>query len=118
MSYLILTKESISKTITIFGKFSELFVESSKVNIEDENKPAYFRYRLIVARMYYNYISSDPTKTIEYMAKSLKEYEFCVKFFKANNTILDDSKTEYELAQQMVSLLPVKINEINALLQK
>jgi len=85
------------------------------VNVEPENNVVYIRSHLLLARMYYNYISSDPTTTIEYLKKSLIEYEYSVKFHKQ----LDENigiEGEIDMAKQMCSLLPIKIDEINRLL--
>ncbi|KAL9642111.1 hypothetical protein ABK040_007117 [Willaertia magna] len=105
----------ITNSIKYLIKFSELFKERGAVNVEPENNVVYIRSHLLLARMYYNYISSDPTTTIEYLKKSLIEYEYSVKFHKQ----LDENigiEGEIDMAKQMCSLLPIKIDEINRLL--
>ncbi|KAG2387354.1 hypothetical protein C9374_001686 [Naegleria lovaniensis] len=108
----------ITKSLSFLTKFIGLFTDKGVLNVEPENKPAFFRAHLLLGRMYYNFISSDPLQTIDYMRKSLHAYEFCVKFYNSNVEILERVQAEMDLAKQMCTLLPMKISEINSLLRQ
>jgi len=112
----VLKSNSTTKGISNLNKFVGFFMEKSGLNVEKENKPAYFRAHLLMGRLYYNFIYSEPQKTIECLKKCLYEYETCIKYYEKNQADLPSNQTEADMARQMCLLLPMKINEINSLL--
>lgn len=80
------------------------------VEVEEQNRPAFLRAHLSLARMYYNLLTNYNLKLSEFLVASLKEYEYIIKY----TSVIPVPNMDEELAmvRQMVTMLPVKIQEL------
>jgi len=86
------------------------YLESSSVDVEEENRPAFIRAHLSLARMYYNLQNKDPIKLSEHLSVALKEYKFLIMY--QQELGVKGVEQEISMAKQMASMLPVKIEDL------
>ncbi|XP_056134321.1 KIF-binding protein [Lampris incognitus] len=67
-----------------------------------------------VARLYSRLICTAPTAQLDNLNKSLDNYKYVVQYCEAHPEAAAAVETELELSQEMVGLLPIKINRLKA----
>ncbi|XP_062851445.1 KIF-binding protein [Trichomycterus rosablanca] len=65
-----------------------------------------------IARLQSKLITADPAAQLENLNRSLESYSFVVRYCEENPDAKTAVETELELSEEMVSLLPIKINRI------
>uniref|UniRef100_A0A669D257 KIF-binding protein n=1 Tax=Oreochromis niloticus TaxID=8128 RepID=A0A669D257_ORENI len=88
------------------GKFPE--------RLEEEVLRPALVARFRVARLHSRLISTSPTVQLDNLNKSLENYKYVVQYCEANPEAGAAVETELELSKEMVGLLPLKINRLNA----
>ncbi|KAJ8248266.1 hypothetical protein GJAV_G00240170 [Gymnothorax javanicus] len=88
------------------GKFPE--------KLEDEVLRPALVAKFRVARLHSRLISASPTVQLENLNNSLCCYNFLVQYCQEHPEARQAVETELELSEEMVSLLPIKINRLKA----
>ncbi|KAJ8393276.1 hypothetical protein AAFF_G00063480 [Aldrovandia affinis] len=88
------------------GKFPE--------KLEDEVLRPALIAKFRVARLHSRLISPSPTAQLENLSNSLHCYNFMVQYCQENPEARQAVETELELSEEMVNLLPLKINRLKA----
>ena len=89
------------------GKLPETFQE-------DDERPALIAH-FYMGRLFSKFMDFDiPTRLLK-MKKSVDSYNFVVEYCKRNPRAVAKVKSEQELCEEMVSLLPAKMEKIRAL---
>ncbi|KAM6977450.1 KIF-binding protein [Aplochiton taeniatus] len=88
------------------GKFPE--------HLEDEVLRPALVARFRMARLYSKLISASPTVQLDNLNLALDCYKFVVQYCEDHPGAAAAVETELELSQEMVSLLPIKINRLQA----
>ncbi|XP_076141517.1 KIF-binding protein [Alosa pseudoharengus] len=102
-------------------KYYEKFLDTARSpdgkfpdKLEDEVLRPALVAKFRVARLQSKLISASPTVQIENLSRSLEAYRFVVQYCEENPEARPAVETELELSEEMVSLLPIKINRIRA----
>uniref|UniRef100_A0A668APV1 KIF-binding protein n=1 Tax=Myripristis murdjan TaxID=586833 RepID=A0A668APV1_9TELE len=88
------------------GKFPE--------RLEEEVLRPALVARFRVARLHSRLICSVPSAQLDNLNKSLDNYKYVVEYCEAHPEAVAAVETELELSQEMVGLLPIKINRLKA----
>jgi len=105
--------ELLNKGISHFTKFLKLFEVKGKEPevIDPDQLEAYLMARFSLARLYSRLISEQPEVVVKTLKQSLAQYEWVTKYadkHPENRTF----EAELSVCRQMVTLLPVKIQNI------
>ncbi|XP_029621282.1 KIF1-binding protein homolog [Salmo trutta] len=102
-------------------KFYQMFLDSVRSpegkwpdKLEDEVLRPALVAKFRVARLHSRLISSSKTVQLENLNRALECYNFVVQYCKDNPEAKSAIETELELSEEMVSLLPLKINRLQA----
>lgn len=103
------------------AKYFQMFLDSlcspeGKIpeHLEEEVLRPALVARFRVARLHSRLMSSSPTVQLDNLNKSLENYKYVVQYCEAHPEAGAAVETELELSQEMVGLLPLKINRIKA----
>lgn len=102
-------------------KYYEMFLDTARSpegkfpdKLDDELLRPALVAKFRVARLQSKLISTSPTVQMENLSRSLEAYRFVVQYCEEHPDARDAVETELELSEEMVSLLPIKINRIRA----
>ncbi|CAL8353215.1 unnamed protein product [Merluccius merluccius] len=103
------------------AKFFEMFLESLRSpegklpeRLEEEVLRPALVARFRVARLYSRLICPVISDQLDNLNKSLDNYKYVAQYCEAHPEASAAVETELELSQEMVSLLPIKINRLKA----
>ncbi len=108
------------RAISLLNTFCQYFVtpETNLEEVEDENKPAYVKAKLHIARIYYKLNYKNYTEAIKNVKTSLDHYELAYKYASKHKDKLPQFLTdEVQIAKQMIDLIPLKLNELTLLMK-
>jgi len=80
---------------------------------DDDERPALLAH-FYMGRMYSKFIDSDVTQRLKNMKVSVDNYKFLVVYCNANPEATEKVKVERDLCEEMVVLLPAKMDKIRA----
>ncbi|XP_002737383.1 KIF-binding protein-like [Saccoglossus kowalevskii] len=114
-----ITPHAISKINSLISqsiKMYETFIESLKSpdgvmpeKLEDDLvKPTLVAY-FCMGRLLSKYITIDLDTKLEFLDKSIEKYRFVVNYLNKNTQFIGILRTEYEICQEMISLVPLKM---------
>lgn len=102
-------------------KYYEMFLDSTRTpegkfpaKLEDDLLRPALVAKFRVARLQSKLISASPTVQLENLGSSLESYKFVVQYCEENPEAKGAVETELELSEEMVNLLPIKMNRIRA----
>lgn len=102
-------------------RFYDMFLDSTRSpegkfpdKLEDDLLRPALVAKFRVARLQSKLISSSPSVQIDNLNLSLEAYQFVVQYCKKHPEAKATVETELELSEEMVNLLPIKINRIRA----
>ncbi|XP_063047905.1 KIF-binding protein [Engraulis encrasicolus] len=102
-------------------RFYEAFLDSARnpegkwpAKLEEEILRPALVAKFRVARLQSKLISASPTVQLDNLGRSLESYRFVVQYCEENPEAKAVVETELELSEEMVNLLPMKMNRIRA----
>ncbi|XP_070544947.1 KIF-binding protein-like [Ptychodera flava] len=116
------TPYAISKINTLIGqslKMLQMFVDTLRSpdgkmpeKIEEDMLRPTLIANFCMGRLYSKYIEPDVNKKVDYILKSTDKYHFVVDYCDRYPETINIIKAEHELCREMVTLLPVKLQQL------
>ena len=100
----------LSKYVSIF-EFPPNAKSKEKQEIPKEFEYEYFQAHFLMAAMYSKMIPQSKAANIKNLKKSLSGYEHVVQFYELRESI-EGCDIQYQIAEEMKGLLPMKISQI------
>lgn len=108
-----LTEQSIKQYVTYIDSLKNASKQLPDQFSEDDERPALVAH-FCLGRLYSKLIYSDITKRLACMSRSVHYYKFLVDYGKRNPLSISKMKSEFEICEEMVTLLPLKMERMRS----
>ena len=109
----LLAEQSIAKYQAYLDSLRNAQKEMPSKLCDDDERPALVAY-FCMGRLHSKFISAEPGKRIEYLKRSHGSYKALVDYCHRNPTCIPKVKSELDICEEMVTLLPAKMDRIRA----
>jgi len=109
----ILTEKSIENFQAYVDSFLDSVGDLPDRFQEDDERPALIAH-FCMGRLYSKFMNFDITTRLENMKKSINNYKFLVEYCDKNPEATKKVKAERDLCEEMVALLPTKMDKIRS----